>query len=89
MDQIQKKKALRRLQIVKGQLKGLEKMIIEDKYCVDVITQSSAIRQALAGIDDLLLENHLSTHVMMQMKSGQGKKATSEILKVYKLAQRR
>ena len=89
MDQIQKKKALRRLQIVKGQLKGLEKMIAEDKYCVDIITQSSAIRQALAGIDDLLLENHLSTHVMMQMKSGQGKKATSEILKVYKLAQRR
>lgn len=89
MDQAKKKRALRRLQIIKGQLKGLEKMIAEDKYCVDIITQSSAIRQALAGIDDLLLENHLSTHVMMQMKSGQGKKATSEILKVYKLAQRR
>lgn len=84
-----KKKALRRLQIVRGQLGGLEKMIKEEKYCIDIITQSSAIRQALSGIDDLLLENHLSTHAAMQMKGGQGKKATAEILRVYKLAQRR
>ncbi len=89
METMSKKRALRRLQIIKGQLGGLEKMIKEDKYCIDVITQSSAIRQALSGIDDLLLENHLSTHVMIQMKSGQGKKAIGEILKVYKLAQRR
>ena len=89
METVAKKRALRRLQIIKGQLGGLEKMIKEEKYCIDVITQSSAIRQALSGIDDLLLENHLSTHVMMQMKSGRGKKATAEVLKVYKLAQRR
>ncbi|MBI4087435.1 MAG: metal-sensing transcriptional repressor [Candidatus Liptonbacteria bacterium] len=89
METVSKKRALRRLQIIKGQLGGLAKMIQKDKYCIDIITQSSAIRQALSGIDDLLLENHLSTHVMMQMKSGQGKKATGEILKVYKLAQRR
>ncbi len=89
METVLKKKALRRLQIVKGQLAGLEKMIREDKYCIDVITQSSAIKQALSGIDGLLLQNHLSTHVAMQMKSGQGKKATDEILKVYHSAQRR
>lgn len=89
MKTLAKKKALRRLQIVKGQLKGLEKMIAGDKYCIDIITQSSAIKQALAGIDDLLLENHLSTHATTQMRGGQGKKATAEIIKVYKLAQRR
>ncbi len=89
METVSKKRALRRLQIIKGQLGGLEKMIKEDKYCIDVITQSSAIKQAMHGIDDLLLENHLSTHVAMQMKGGQTKKATGEILKVYKLAQRR
>jgi CsoR family transcriptional regulator, copper-sensing transcriptional repressor len=88
MKQIFKKKALRRLQIVKGQIKGLEKMIVEEKYCIDVITQSSAIKQALSGIEDLLLENHLSTHVAMQMKAGQSKKATAEIVKVYKLSKR-
>lgn len=80
-----KKQALRRLQIIKGQLNGLEKMIREEKYCVDIITQSSAIKQALSGVENLLLEHHLQTHVIMQMKSGQGKKAIGEILKVYKL----
>ncbi len=88
MDQIIKKKALRRLQIVKGQIKGLEKMIDDEKYCIDVITQSSAVKQALSGIEDLLLENHLATHVAMQMKSGEGKKATAEMLKVYRLSKR-
>ena len=84
-----KERIFRRLQIIKGQLGGLEKMIADEKYCIDVITQSSAIRQALSSIDDLLLENHLSIHVEKQMKGGQGKKATAEVLKVYKLAQRR
>ncbi|MEK7465718.1 MAG: metal-sensing transcriptional repressor [Patescibacteria group bacterium] len=89
MEAVAKKRALRRLQIIKGQLGGLEKMIRGDKYCIDIITQSSAIKRALSGVDDLLLENHLSTHVRMQMKGGQSKKATTEILKVYKLTQRK
>lgn len=85
MEQRTKKQTLRRLQIIKGQLNGLEKMIKDEKYCVDIITQSSAIKQALSGIEDLLLEHHLRTHAIMQMKSGQSKKAITEILKVYKL----
>ena len=89
MDQTIKKKSLRRLQILKGQMRGLEKMIEGEKYCIDIITQSSAIKQALSSIEDLLLENHLATHVAMQMKAGQGKKATAEIVKVYKLSKRR
>ena len=89
MNQAIKKRALRRLQIMKGQVKGLEKMINDEKYCVDVITQSSAIRQALAGVEGLLLENHLATHVASQMKHGQSKKASAEVLKIYKLSQRR
>ncbi len=84
-----KKQTLRRLQIIKGQLGGLEKMINEDKYCIDIITQSSAIKQALSGIEYLILENHLSSHVAAQIKSGQEKKANAEILKVYRLSQRK
>ncbi len=89
METASKKRALRRLQIIKGQFGGLEKMIKEDKYCIDVITQSSAIRQALSGVEDVLLENHLSTHAVMQMKSGKAEQAASEILKVYQLSKRR
>lgn len=84
-----KKKAIRRLQIAQGQIKGLLQMVEDEKYCVDIITQSSAIKEALTGAENLILENHLSTHVLEQMKGGKEKKAVEEILKVYKLAQRK
>jgi len=84
-----KKKVLRRLSLIKGQLNGLNKMVDAERYCVDIITQSSAIKEALSGVEDLMLENHLATHVVDQMRSGRSKKAVEEILKVYKLAQRK
>ncbi len=77
------------MRIIEGQLKGLFRMIEDEKYCVDIITQSSAIKEALSGVEDLVLENHLATHVLHQMKTGGEKKAASEILKVYKLAQKK
>ncbi|MBI4155732.1 MAG: metal-sensing transcriptional repressor [Candidatus Zambryskibacteria bacterium] len=84
-----KKKATRRLNIVQGQVKGLISMVEDEKYCVDIITQASAIKEALSGVEDLILQNHLETHVLYQIKSGKGKKATAEILKIYKLAQKK
>ncbi|PIR88068.1 MAG: hypothetical protein COU10_01045 [Candidatus Harrisonbacteria bacterium CG10_big_fil_rev_8_21_14_0_10_45_28] len=84
-----KKKVLRRLKIIGGQIRGLEKMVGEDKYCVDVITQTSAVRSALSGIEDLLLEGHLATHVVEQMRAGQKGRAVKEIVDLYKLSKRK
>ncbi|KKU91788.1 MAG: hypothetical protein UY23_C0001G0394 [Candidatus Jorgensenbacteria bacterium GW2011_GWA1_48_11] len=84
-----KKKVLRRLQIIKGQVNGLERMVDDEKYCIDIITQSSAVRQALSGFENLILENHLASHVVEQVKLGQKSKAMREILSVYKLSQRK
>ncbi len=84
-----KAKASRRLNIIQGQLKGLAKMVEDEKYCIDIITQSSAIKEALSGVEDLVLENHLSTHVLQQMKGGKEQKAIDEMLKVYKLAHKK
>ncbi len=84
-----KKKSLRRLNLIKGQVNGLIKMVDEERYCVDIITQASAVKEALSGVEDLILENHLSTHVIEQMRNGKEKKATEEILKIYKLAQKK
>lgn len=84
-----KRKVVRRLKLVEGQVRGLQKMVEEEKYCVDIITQSSAIKEALSGIEDLMLENHLSTHVIDQIRSGKNKQAISEILKVYRLAHKK
>lgn len=89
MKQDTKNKALRRLKILEGQVRGLQRMVEQEAYCVDIITQASAVKEALSGIEDLVLENHLSTHVIEQMKSGKEKKAIEEILKVYKLAQKK
>ena len=89
MKQEIKNRAIRRLKIIGGQLKGLTRMIEEDKYCIDIITQSLAIKQALSGVEDLILENHLTTHVIEQIKSGRAPKATREILKVYRLSKRK
>jgi len=60
-------------------------MIADETYCIDVITQTSAIRGALKSVEDVLLENHLATCVITQIKSGKEKKAIEEVLKVYKL----
>lgn len=80
-----KKRLVRRLKIIEGQVRGLMAMIEKDTYCIDVIAQTSAVKQGLANIEDLLLENHLEGCVHHQMTSGQVGKAVGEILKVYKL----
>lgn len=80
-----KEKIIRRLKIIEGQTRGLQEMIEKGAYCIDVITQTSAAKQGLSNVEDLLLENHLSGCVLSQMKSGQTGKAVDEVLKVYKL----
>jgi len=80
-----KDKAKKRLKIIEGQVRGLQDMVEKEKYCVDIITQTGAVKKALSGVEDLILENHLSTHVVHQMKHGDEAKASGEILKIYKL----
>lgn len=84
-----KSRAVHRLKLIEGQIRGLQKMVEEDIYCVDIITQASAIKEALSSVEDLLLENHLSTHVIHQVRSGNEAQATEEILKVYKLKRKK
>lgn len=84
-----KPRAIRRLKLIEGQIRGLQKMVEDERYCIDIITQASAIKEALSGVEDLLLENHLTTHVAEQMRNGQGAQATEEILKVYKLKRKK
>lgn len=85
MDDKNKSRIARRLKILEGQIRGLQEMVASDKYCIDVITQTSAVKQGLSNVEDLLLESHLGGCILRQIKSGQVKKAKEEILKVYKL----
>ena len=85
MDEQNKAKVVRRLKLLEGQVRGLQKMVLNDTYCIDVITQTSAVKQGLSNVEDLLLENHLGGCILNQVKSGQTNKARKEIIQVYKL----
>lgn len=80
-----KQKLITRLKIIEGQVRGLQNMIDKDIYCIDVITQTSAVKQGLSNIEDILMENHLGHCLVNQIKKGQTDKATKEMLKVYQL----
>lgn len=80
-----KKSIQNRLRRLEGQVRGLQEMVEKDTYCIDIITQTSATKQALSSVEDAIMENHLSTCVISQIKKGQEKKAVDEILKVYRL----
>ncbi len=76
---------IRRLKIVEGQIRGLVNMVEKNTYCIDVITQTSAVKKALSSIEDTLLEGHLSHCAVDQIKKGKSEKAIEEIIKVYRL----
>lgn len=80
-----KEKLIRRLKIIEGQVRGLQRMLEEGTYCIDVITQTSAVKQGLSNIEDALLEGHLSHCLIEQVKDGEEDKAIDEIVKVYRL----
>lgn len=78
-------KLVRHLKIIEGQVRGLQEMIKKGVYCIDVITQASAVKQGISNIEDKLLEHHLGHCLVNQIKEGQSAKATEEIIKVYRL----
>ena len=63
-------RALRRLKNIEGQTRGLQRMVEEEKYCVDILTQISAVRAALNSVGMLILQRHIETCVSEAIKSG-------------------
>jgi DNA-binding FrmR family transcriptional regulator len=66
-----KQKLLARLKTVEGHVRGVQRMVEDDTYCIDLLTQTRAIRQALLKIDTMILENHLNTCVTTALRSEQ------------------
>ena len=83
-----KKRSSHRTKIIEGQIKGLQKMIDNEQYCMDILTQSLAIQKSLASLNKLIVENHLTTHITEMLSSGEEKeqtKAIEELLNLYEL----
>ena len=79
-----KKRALHRIKIIEGQAKGLMKAIEREDYCIELLSQSLSIQNSLKSLDAFLLENHLMTHVVHQMRQkGEEEKARKELIKIY------
>lgn len=73
---------LKRLNRIGGQVEGISRMIAQDRYCVDVITQIAAVRSALDALGLRLLHDHAHGCVKHAVKSGDGDRAIEELMKV-------
>lgn len=82
------KNLINRLNRIQGQVAGLGKMVKDNKYCVDIITQSLAVQKSLESFNRSMLENHLKEHVSRQFRKGKDDKAINELLTIYYLNRR-
>ena len=80
--------ALKRLSYIEGHLTGIRKMLEEDKYCVDVLKQTYAVRRAIEKMESILLEGHLQTCVVAGIKEGREDEVVGELTDLYLLANR-
>lgn len=65
-----KQKTLDRLARLEGQVRGISRMVEDDRYCVDILAQTAAVRSALKGVERLILENHAMHCVEEAIGSG-------------------
>lgn len=86
IDEKTKKSANRRLNIILGQVSGLQKMIQEEKYCVDILTQISALQASLRGVGEVVVRRHLESCVAEGLKGDSSDKHYDELMRIiYKL----
>jgi len=80
----EKKKILTRLRRIEGQTRGIQRMVEEDKYCVDIMTQIAGVQSALEQVSLLLMENHLLHCFTEAIQEGKGEEKITEIMDVIK-----
>jgi DNA-binding FrmR family transcriptional regulator len=77
-----------RLRSITGHVRAVERMVDEDRYCVDVMRQTMAIEKALARVDALLLEGHLRTCVADAFREGRSDETVKELAEIFNTARR-
>lgn len=69
MTKEEKSRAISRLKRIEGQIRGIQKMVEEDRYCIDILSQTASIVSALKGVEDQIMQQHLNTCVTDAMRS--------------------
>ena len=78
---VMNKKALQdRLKRIEGQVRGLQRMVDEDQYCIDVLTQVNSVTAALRGVGMGLLDDHVRHCVRESIEQGQGDEKVEELM---------
>jgi len=80
----EKKAIVNRLKRIEGQVRGIQKMVEEDRYCIDILVQISAIQAALKKVGFTISERHMKHCVAHALKTGDGEEAIEELLDVMK-----
>ena len=78
-------KALTRLKRLEGQVRGVARMVEEDRYCVDILTQTAAIRAALKGVEKLVIDNHARHCIEEAVASGDADEQRVKFLELIEL----
>jgi DNA-binding FrmR family transcriptional regulator len=87
MDDQTKAGVIRRLQSAEGHVRGIQRMVEEDKYCIEVIKQVEAVQAALGKINEIILDQHLRTCVTTAIRGDEPERreaVISEILEVFR-----
>ena len=79
----EKDQLMNRLKRIEGQVRGIQNMIEDDRYCVDILVQISAINAALKKVSLHLLERHTHHCVSDAIKIGEGEEAIQELMEVF------
>jgi CsoR family transcriptional regulator, copper-sensing transcriptional repressor len=91
MDDEHRSAVLKRLRSISGHVNGIERMVTEDAYCIDVIKQVQAVQAALNKVNDLILEQHLNSCVIEAVRGDNKKereRVLEEIVGVFEMAQK-
>ncbi|SES23727.1 DNA-binding transcriptional regulator, FrmR family [Gracilibacillus ureilyticus] len=80
----EKQKVINRLKRIEGQVRGIQKMVEDDRYCMDILVQISAIQSALKNVGFSVTERHLNHCVSDAIRQGDGKDAIDELMNVMK-----
>ena len=81
-----REQTLKRLNYIDGHLAGIRRMIEEEKYCVDILKQTYAVRRAIEKMEAVLLDGHLHTCVVTGVRDGREEEVIGELIELYELA---
>ncbi len=86
MQEDRQRDVLKRLSYIEGHVAGIRKMVEEDKYCVDILRQTYAVRKALEKLETIILEGHLQTCVPEGIRGDREDEVIQELIQLYSIA---